>query len=483
MTQRPLALGDDREAALAHAAELVMRAWRGFDHAREEEHVPDPTLRQRLAISLPEEGMDVLAGLDLAAEVLDTSLAQARPRYLAYIGSSGLEIGAMADLLAHSYDVNMALDARAASLVEEQAARWLGAFVGYPVASGWFTSGGTISNITALAAARERAMPGVRHDGIGARRGAVYCSMEVHYSVRRAVELLGLGSSWLRAIPIDHRRRMSIPALREAIAADIAEGIAPVAVVATGGTTLTGAVDPLNAIADVCADHHVWMHVDGAYGLPAAGVGLTKDQFAGLDRADSISIDAHKWLFVPKACSAVLVRDPSALVSAFGHHEAYIPHEDDTLNAVDATLEYSRPLRALKLWLAFTVHGAGEFRAAIEGNLRQARLLHALAAVDPDFDVLPEPPTLSIAPIRHVPKSLRQDASVDADGHVDEDNIDRHNDALCAAIQDDGRVYLSKATIDGRTWLRPCFTNFRTTQDDVQQVMDVVRELGARLST
>ncbi|MFM7065118.1 MAG: pyridoxal phosphate-dependent decarboxylase family protein, partial [Actinomycetes bacterium] len=382
---RPLSLGDQREPALEHAAELVARAWREFDTAREEETVASPELLARLHEPLPEEPGDVIADLDLAGDVLDASLAQSRPRYLAYIGSSGLEVGALADLLAHSYDINLALDARAATQLERQAIEWLAAFLGFPATSGSFTSGGMISNITALAAARERALPGSRSSGMANRRAAFYCSAEAHYSVTRAAELLGVGRDNVRDIAIDSWRRMDPAVLAERLDADIAAGITPIAVVATAGTTLTGAVDPIDAIVDVCHQRGVWVHVDGAYGLPAAGALTTAPRFVGLDRVDSLAVDAHKWMFVPKACSAVLVRHTADLAAAFSHNEAYIPQEDDELNAVDVTLEYSRPLRALKLWLALRVHGAAAFRTAIEGNLAQAQLLYGLAAAHPEF--------------------------------------------------------------------------------------------------
>ena len=213
--------------------------------------------------------------------MLDESIAQARPRYFAFIGSSGLEIGALGDLLAHTYDINLAVDARAATQIEDQAVRWVSEFVGFPASAGAFTSGGTVSNVTALAAARERALPGSRHEGLAARRAAVYCSQEVHYSVTRAVELLGIGSANLRAVAIDGLRRMQPDALADAIAADVAAGITPIAVVATAGTTLTGAIDPIDEIADVCAEHGVWLHVDGAYGLPAATAASRAPAFEG----------------------------------------------------------------------------------------------------------------------------------------------------------------------------------------------------------
>ena len=462
---RPLSLGDQREPALEHAAAIVARAWRDFDQAREVEIVPSLELLARLAEGLPEGPGDVITDLDLAADVLDASLAQSRPRYFAYIGSSGLEVGALADLLAHSYDINLALDARGATQLERQAIDWLAAFLGFPAAAGSFTSGGTISNITALAAARERAIPGSRSTGMGGHRVALYCSAEAHYSVTRAAELLGIGRDNVRDVIIDDRRRMSPQALADLIDADLAAGVTPIAVVATAGTTLTGAVDPIGAIADVCEARGVWLHVDGAYGLPAAGAPTSAALFAGLDRVDSLSIDAHKWMFVPKACSAVLVRRTADLSAVFSHEEDYIPHEDDALNAVDVTLEYSRPFRALKLWLALRVHGAQAFRAAIEGNLAQAQLLYGLASAHPDFQTREHPPQLSIVPIRHV-----------LPGCTD---LDRHNDDLCRAMQQDGRVFISPAVIDGQTWLRPCFTNFRTTPDDVRMALSVAAELGA----
>ena len=461
---RPLSL-PDREAALQHATGLVARAWAEFDRARELEPDLDETLAGLLREPLPRMGVDPIQGLDEAAGVLDASIAQARPRYLAYIGSSALEIGAMADLLAHSYDVNLALDSKGATLLEEQAIRWLAEFVGFPAASGNFTSGGQLSNMTALAAAREAAMPGARQTGMADRRARLYTSAEAHYSNVRAAEVLGIGAANVVAIPIDDERRMRIDLLTQAIDADIAAGFTPVAVVATGGTTLTGTVDPIRAIAEIAHERGVWVHVDGAYGLPAASTHIRRALFDGIELADSVSVDAHKWMFVPKACSAVMIRDPRILAETFGHHEAYMPHADDVQpNMVDTTLEYSRPFRALKLWLAFRVHGAEGIREALEANIAQAELLYALASERDDFTVLRTRPSLSIAPIRHL-----------APGCPD---VSAHNEALYKALQRNGRVFISPGEIDGGTWLRPCFTNFRTTTDDVHVLLDVAAEIG-----
>ena len=364
--------------------------------------------------------------------------------------------------------MNLAVDARAATLIEHQAVRWVGEFIGFPAAGGAFTSGGTISNVTALAAARERALPGSRHTGLGGRRVAVYCSEEVHYSVTRAVELLGIGSDNLRAVPLDGLRRMRSDALAAAIERDVADGITPIAVIATAGTTLTGAIDPLADLAEVCRARGVWLHVDGAYGLPAAAVPARAAAFDGLALADSCSVDAHKWLYLPKACGVVLVRDANVLAGAFAHESGYLPHQQHELHAADITLEYSRPFRALKLWLAFRVHGADQFREAIARNLDEADLLHRRAQASEDFEVPDAPPQLSIAPIRHTPPGVA--------------DLDAHNERLADAIQADGRVYLASALIGDQVWLRPCFVNFRTTEDDVLAVLDVARDIGGRLA-
>jgi len=464
-----LRLDAPREEALARAAKLIEQAWRSFDRFRPEEPPLDDRVLALLRAGLPEHASPVDEVLDDAARILDESIAQPRPRYFAFIGSSGLEIGAIGDALASCYDINLAVDAGAATEIERQAVRWVSEFVGFgDVAAGAFTSGGTISNMTGLSAARERAIPGARAHGIGGRPAAVYCSVEVHYSITRAVELLGLGSSNIRALPIDDLRRLRPDALADAIDADVAAGVTPVAVVASAGTTLTGAVDPIGDLVDVCVPRGVWLHVDGAYGLPAAATRTAGARFAGLDRADSCSIDLHKWLYLPKGCSVVLVRRPEDLMTAFAHEEGYLPHQRHTLHAVDITLEYSRPFRALKAWLAFRAHGAPAFRDAIERNLDEARLLYETVSRDPEFEVLGPPPQLSIVPFRHVPAGVG--------------DLDAHNARLAEALQRDGRVYLSSALVDDRVYLRPCFVNFRTTEADVLDLVEITGEVGRRLA-
>ncbi|WP_459981295.1 pyridoxal phosphate-dependent decarboxylase family protein [Nocardioides sp. AN3] len=457
----------DREGVLRELSRHLSRAWASFDHPRPSEPQPDHALLERLGAGLPEGPSDAQAALGDAVDILESSVSPSRPLFLAYVGSSGLETSVLGSALAAAYDANLATAAGAADLLDQQAVRWIAEFVGFPLAEGHFTSGGQTSNLTALLAAREHALPGTREHGLSGRHVSVYCSEEAHHSVVRAVEASGLGRQAVRRIPTDDHRRMRVDALTAALTRDRAEGITPMAVVATAGTTLTGAVDPLDAIADVCERESVWLHVDGAYGLPAAATTTAGHWFAGLDRADSVTIDAHKWLGMQKSCSVVLLRRAGALRAAFGHEEHYMLHGEDIANPVDSTFEYSRPFRSLRLWLSMRVYGATQFRTWIETTLQHASRLADQIRDHPDLELLHEP-MLSTVCFRHRPPGLS------------EEELDEHNERLALQMQRDGRIFLAPAVVDGRVCLRVCFVNFRTSAEDVDLVVPVVLELGAR---
>ena len=461
----PLQIGNERRLVLAFLAKEIERIWSGFDQARDEEPEMSEDLCALLQESLPHSPSEFIKTIEDSINVLESSIAQSRPRFLAYIGSSGLEVGAIGDFLASSYDINQAIDSRASTMLEQQTAKWVGEFIGYPYANGYFTSGGMVSNLTALAAARSFAIPEARKAGIN-RKVGIYASVDSHYSISRAVEVLGIGTNALRLIDVDEYKRMQVDSLAKRIQQDLDVGVTPIAIVATAGTTLTGAVDPLLKIAKIAKESGVWLHVDGAYGVPAAGT-YKSTLFSGIEYADSITIDAHKWLFVPKSCSLLLMKNQANLANTFSHEEAYMPHFANHYNPVDFTLEYSRPLRALKLWIALKTHGGNAFRRAIEKNIELAQLTYRIASQHENFRTLPFPPDLSIVPIQF------QDSR-----HPDSSAL---NDRLCRAILADGRFFISTAQIDGETWLRPCFTNFRTSEHDVTALFEVVEELSQTL--
>jgi glutamate/tyrosine decarboxylase-like PLP-dependent enzyme len=286
-------------------------------------------------------------------------------------------------------------------------------------------------------------------------------------SIAKAVALLGLGRDNLRLLPAGEDCRLSPDVLRGAVAADRAAGRTPLAMALCGGTIVTGAVDPIADLVEVARDEDMWVHVDGAYGLPAAMV--EPDLFRGIDHADPVSMDAHKWLYQPLDCSLVLYRDPDAARRTFTFTDDYAaslttdPVEGDVF--FEETIELSRRARALKLWLSLRYHGFAAFRDAVAGNLEQARRLARLVDDEPHLERMADVP-LSAVCFRWT----------GADGDLDEVNA-----ALLERVNRRGRVYLSNATVRGHFVLRACITNHRTTDADVDAIVEEVREAAAQV--
>ena len=412
-----------------------------------------------------------MRGLDAAAALLDVSISQTRPRFFAWIGGSGLEIGVIADALMASHDVNVAVESGAATPLEQQAVRWIGEFVGFAAdADGMTAAGGTISNLTALTAARERAVPGIRHRGAGGQRLALYCSVEAHYSVRRAAEVLGIGRTQ-RAHDPDRREPADGSAAHRG-----GDRRRPPRRDRAGRRRRHRRHDadgrgrrPRRARRTSARSASVWLHVDGAYGLPAAATALAgralrgpRPRRLGDRRRAQVAVRAEGLQHAARSATA------TRFERTFTHDESYIPHTDreDSSHPVDRTLEYSRPLSALKLWLAFRVHGASAIRAAIERNLRQARDARRPGARGPAAraarrtaahrGVLPHRPPPGVDP-------------------------GAHNAALAREISAEGRILLAPATVDGVACLRACIVNHRTGDDDVRAIVEVVREAAGRL--
>jgi len=418
-----------------------------------------PGSPELLQEGLPEEGLGPAALAALQAVLGDSRPPS--PRFFGYVLGSGEPVAALADLLASVLNQNVTAwrSAPAAVTLERQLIGALAASLGCDGYRGSFCGGGSMANLMALAMARETRLPA---NAAGARPAVVYASSEVHMSIPKAMALLGLGRENLRLIPTDERYRMSLAHLREAICADRAAGRQPLAVVATSGTVNTGSIDPLADIAPLCHENGLWMHIDGAYGALAALA--MPEQFAGLNAADSLSLDAHKWLYQPLDCGVLLYRDAEAARRAFSYTGDYARSlSTDPLEAFaffEESLELSRRFRALKLWLSLRYHGMGAFRAAIGADLRHAQLLAQQVAASAGLELC-APVALSAVCFRY------RTGLAGADG-------DEVNEAILKRVIERGRVYLSNATLGRRFVLRACFVNHRTTELDVAQIVPEV---------
>ena len=316
----------------------------------------------------------------------------ARPsggRFFGYVVGSGEPVGALGDLLAAVLNQNTTSwrSAPAATAIEQAVVGWLAEAVGCAGFKGSLCGGGSAGNLMALAMAREAKLPA---NETGARPCTVYTSEQAHMSIPKAIAMLGIGRANLRLIPVDDGLRMRSDALEAAIAADRKDGKTPIAIVATVGTVNIGAIDPLPEIADVAKREALWLHVDGAYGgLAALAV---PEKFRGLDRADSVSLDAHKWLYQPLECGCLLYRDPQVARETFSHSGDYVRilAEDpgEAFAFFEESMELSRRFRALKLWMSLQYHGRSAFREAIAQDLRHAQLLAERIQSHPELELL-----------------------------------------------------------------------------------------------
>jgi aromatic-L-amino-acid/L-tryptophan decarboxylase len=383
------------------------------------------------------------------------------PRFFGYVVGSGEPVAALGEWLAAVLNQNVTSwrSAPAATTIERTVVGWLADAVGCPGFTGSLCGGGSSANFMALAMAREAKLPA---NETGARPCMVYASEQVHMSVPKAVALWGTGRQNLRLIPVDANFRMQTDALEAAIAEDRKAGQTPIAIVATAGAVATGAIDPLREIADIARREGLWLHVDGAYGgLAALAV---PDQFQGLSLADSLSLDAHKWLYQPLDCGCLLHRDATIARQTFSASADYVRifNEDpeEAFAFFEESIELSRRFRALKLWMSLQYHGRGAFREAIARDLHHAQMLTQSIAAQPELEVL-APVTLSAVCFRHRTKDDK---------------------AILRRVIDRGRVYLSNATINGQFALRACFVNHRTTAEDVSRIVDEVIAAASELN-
>jgi aromatic-L-amino-acid decarboxylase len=413
---------------------------------------------------------DLLA--EMTATIAPYPFGNAHPRFAAWVNSPPHPLGAAAAGLAAALNPSVAGGNHAAVHLEHMTVRWFTDLLGWPnTAGGQFVSGGSAATLTALAAARHHAAAGAGHDdrrdGIAAlgRRAVVYASDEAHSCVTKAVEALGLGSANIIRIAGDGDHRLPPADLDRQIRSDVHRGALPVAVVASAGTVNTGAVDPLAHIAAICAEHHVWLHVDASYGGPAV---LLLDEWSdtrvALARADSIALDPHKWLYAPVDAGLVLFADIAVARETFSLVPPYLHTAGDADEPVwfsEFGLEQTRPFRALKVWATLSQLGRDGVANLIRRDIAVAEHLRDAVRAAPDFDLLAA--GLSVVCFRHRPPTLSTN------------ELDSHNQQVLAKTRDRGHVFIAGTHVDGDFALRICVVNPSTTTAHMAALLTEIR--------
>jgi glutamate/tyrosine decarboxylase-like PLP-dependent enzyme len=418
-----------------------------------------PALEAKLREPLPESGMAGDDLLDLAAgEVFSNIMHLDHPRFFAFVPGPSNFIGVLGDALAAGFNVFAGtwLEASGPTQVELVVIDWLRQACGLPAcAGGLFVSGGSMANITALAVARHIRLDD-EMDG-----AVVYCSDQTHSSVERGLRVLGFRPGQLRKVASDGDFRLDLEALAQAVAADRAAGLRPVCVVANAGTTNTGSIDPLPALSDYCQAHGLWLHVDGAYGGAAVLSERGRALLAGLEQADSVIVDPHKWLFQPYEIGCVLVREEAWLRDCFHilpEYMADVEREAGEVNFCDRGIQLTRGFRALKLWLSLKYFGRAAFAAAIERGFALAEAAEQMVRALPDWVVV-SPAQMGVVTFRHAPPHLSPEAQ------------DAANHAAVEAMIADGYAMVTSTVLRGRTVLRLCTINPRTTEEEIAETL------------
>jgi aromatic-L-amino-acid decarboxylase len=432
---------------------------------------------------LPQTGADPGALLDEATRlVTGYSLFNGHPRFMGYITSSAAPLGSLAELLASTVNPNCGSWGLSpmATLIEAQTVSWIAELLGCPSDSGGLlVSGGNMANMVGFWAARAaHADWDLRSDGVvapGASRLVAYCSAETHTWIQKAADLSGLGTSAVRWIPVDAARRMDLAALVAQIAADRQAGLRPFLVVGTAGSVSTGAVDPLSDLAALCRQQRLWFHVDGAYGAPAVVAANAPRDLEAMAQADSVAVDPHKWLYAPLEAGCALVRDPAKLRGAFSYTPAYYHFDSADAAPPPNYYEYgpqnSRGFRALKVWLVLRQVGRQGYAARIAEDIRLSQRLFEIASAEPALEAVTQ--GLSITTFRYMPTGVDPSATT---------ALNALNEKILDNLQKSGRAYVSNAMVDGRFLLRACIVNFRTTVEDLRELVRAVVEIGRALT-
>lgn len=418
---------------------------------------------------------------EFVEKVLPYPMGNIHPRFWGWILGTGTVMGAYAELLAATMNTNNGGGNHIANHVEKQVIDWIKEMLEFPAsASGVLTSGCSASNLIGLAVARNmKSSFDLRRKGLqlATEKMVLYASEEAHSSIQKAVELLGLGSEALRLLPVNDYFQINVAKLNAAIIRDRQEGFTPFCVVGAAGTTNTGSVDDLNALAGLCKREKLWFHVDGAFGAWARLSPKAKNTVAGIELADSLALDLHKWMYMPYEIGCILVREEKHHRNAFSLTPDYLAHGEGERGVTggdlpwfsDYSYELSRGFRALKAWMSIKEHGSRKYARIIQQNIDQALYLGKLVETSPEL-VLSAPITLNIVCFRFVST------------YVDDIALDEVNKQIAIDLQEHGIAVLTGTVINGRYVLRVANTNHRSRREDFEILVREVLRIGKKLA-
>jgi glutamate/tyrosine decarboxylase-like PLP-dependent enzyme len=430
----------------------------------------------RFGEKMPDDATDLSELLKkVETDIVASATMNVGPNYFGYITGGGNQVGILAEMISAALNQNNLKwhSSPVSTELEKRVLKWICQFIGYPEKSaGAILDGGSMANFNCLAVARKNmADQKSSEKGLyGSSPMSVYISTEGHSSIDKAVDILGIGRNYLRKIETDSTFRIRTDLLEKKIEEDIRQGIRPICVIGIAGTTNTGAIDPLKELADICRTYDIWYHVDAAYGGPAAALPDFKDQFTGMERADSLVVNPHKWLYVPFEAAAILVKEPDKLRRTFSLIPDYLESDQGNDGRTDL-MEYQLPLtksfKSLKVWMTLKAYGGRRLRSTIAHDIENAAYLRKLIEQSDEFECL-APSPLSILCFRYIP------------GHLSEEEVERLNRSLIRDIEQDGRIFLTGTKLHGKTALRTCFINPRTGKENVERIIHTIRDLGRR---
>lgn len=458
-----------------------------------------PSERELFAAEGPRVGVGPEAAYERFRDhVLPFGIGNWHPRFFGWVQGNGTPLAMLADMAAAGMNPHLGGFNHAPAMVERQVIGWFADWFGMRGASGLFVTGGTMANVHALACARvtmaSRTGRNARRDGVQAWPGepspsplVFYGSTETHGWAHKAAEWLGLGDRAFRAVPVDAEYRIDLDALRTMLDADRAAGLTPFCVIGTAGTVNTGATDDLPALADLCAREQLWFHVDGAFGALAALAPGVRDQVRGMERADSVAFDLHKWGSMPFECACVLIRDAVAHHEAFRNSASYLAPSERGPTAGgmyfnERGLDLTRGFKALKVWMQLQADGVEHFGRVIDQNVEQVQALVAMIDAHPELERL-APAPLNIVCFRYRPPHITTTNAVphDAERDASDARLDAINRELLARLQESGVALPSSTILGGRFALRVAHVNHRTRDEDLTTLVETIVRIGRQI--